>query len=141
MPHSIEILLVLAVLVSAWTDLRTGMIPNWITVSAAVLGFALRCGFEGLNGAVVSLEGAVLGLGLFIVFYLAGGMGAGDVKLFGAVGAMAGPQSLVLIFVFTALLGGIAAGAVALRRRTLQSSLRYGAAIAAGTLISLLVVH
>jgi len=70
------------------SDLKTGRIPNWITVPGAVLGLALQSYHDGFQGALSSLVGAALGVGIFMVLYLAGGMGAGDVKLFGAVGAL-----------------------------------------------------
>src|SRR5947207_13865512 len=116
MPRGIEIVLIMLVSAAAWTDLRTRKIPNWITATGALLGFALQVWYGGLHGAAASLEGAVLGLGIFIALFITGGMGAGDVKLFSAVGALAGPQALVLVFVFTGLLGGIAAGVVAISR-------------------------
>lgn len=95
-------------------------------------------------------------------------MGAGDVKLFSAVGAFAGPQALILVFIFTGLLGGIAALVLAASRRRLRQTLErtgallvnlgrrsgsaataasdslrlpYGAVIAGGTLVSLVVLH
>jgi len=138
MPRSIELVLVVLVLLAAFKDVRTRHIPNWLTVTAAVVGLALRTWYEGLPGAWTSIEGAALGLGAFILFFLAGGMGAGDVKLFGAVGALVGPQALVIVFVVTGLLGGISAVAVALWRRQYRTTLPYGAVIAGGTLICLL---
>src|SRR5262245_56402507 len=136
-----EIVLVCLVVTAALTDLRSRRIPNWLTVSGAALGLALHSWSAGVNGALASVEGAVIGLASFIVFFLLGGMGAGDVKLFAAVGALAGPGPLVLIFVFTGLLGGIVAGVIALRRGNLRASLPYGAVIAGGALISLLFVR
>ena len=159
----IEIGLIVLVCVAAWSDLRTRHIPNSITVSGAVVALLLHAFYGGIGGAMQSLTGAVLGLAIFFAFYAAGGMGAGDVKLFGAVGAFAGPQALVLIFVFTGLLGGIAAVALAVwhgrlghtlaRTRALlvdagqtrapaPDALRlpYGAVIAGGTLVSIFVL-
>ena len=98
-------------------------------------------------------------------------MGAGDVKLFGAIGAFAGPQALILVFVFTGLLGGITGVALALWRGRLRQTLSrtgellmglsrlhwqqvqaaatapgslrlpYGAVIAGGTLLALVVLR
>ena len=99
MPGSIEIALVAVVTAAAWSDFRTRRIPNWITVPGAALGFAMQAFYGGLHGALASLTGAGLGLGVFIALYIAGGMGAGDVKLFSAVGALTGPQALILVFV------------------------------------------
>src|SRR5262245_59073484 len=137
MTYSIEAVLVLVVILAAWTDIRTRRIPNPITVAGALLGFLLHVWHSGLQGALTSIEGALLGLGLFIVFYFAGGMGAGDVKLFAAVGALVGPQALVLVFVFTGLLGGITAAAIVIWRGQWRATLPYGAVIAGGTLLFL----
>jgi prepilin peptidase CpaA len=171
MPAALQIALVMLVSAAAWTDLRTRHIPNWITVSGAAAGFSLHIVYGGVSGAMQSLAGAGLGLAIFLGLYATGGMGAGDVKLFGAVGAFAGPQSLILIFVLTGLLGGIAGIGLALYRGRLQQTLErtrelfigmgrmrweqlraateapnalrlpYGAVIAGGTLLSLIVLR
>src|SRR5947209_3248000 len=170
MPMAIEITLVVLVSAAAWTDLRTRRIPNWITVSGAAAGLGLHIVYGGFSGALQSLAGAALGLAIFLGLYAAGGMGAGDVKLFGAVGAFAGPQALVPVFIFTGLLGGIAGVALALWRGRLRQTLSrageilmgvsrlrwqqvgaatgpdslrlpYGAVIAGGTLLSLVVLR
>ena len=135
MPRAIEIVLVTVVVIAAWSDWQTRRIPNWITVSGATLGLGLHAWYGGLQDLWTSLEGAVVGLAIFIVFFIAGGMGAGDVKLFGAVGALVGPEALVLVFVFTGLLGGIAAAGVGICRRDWRATLPYGAVICAGTLL------
>jgi prepilin peptidase CpaA len=123
MPGSIEGVLVGLVIAAGWSDLRTRRIPNWITVPGAALGFGLHAYYGGFHGLLTALAGAALGLGIFVIFYLTGGMGAGDVKLFGAVGALVGPQALVLVFVFTGLLGGIAAAGLAAFRGRLRATL------------------
>ena len=46
-------------------------------------------------------------MALLIVFYLMGMMGAGDVKLMGAVGSILGPAGVFKAFLFTAIVGGI----------------------------------
>lgn len=145
--------------VAACSDIRTRRIPNWITAPGAVAGLILQTYYGGLYGSFSALAGACLGLGIFGLLYLAGGMGAGDAKLFGAVGALVGPWGLILAFVFTGLLGGMAAGGLAFSRGCFWKSidraghlllgksgpadaqalhLPYGAIIAAGTLLSIL---
>src|SRR5262249_39684252 len=105
----IQSVVVLLVLAATWSDFRTRRIPNALTVAGAILGFGLHFWEVGFAGALMSLEGIAVGLGLFGAFFLTRGMGAGDVKLFAAIGALVGPQPLMLIFVFTGLLGAIAA--------------------------------
>jgi len=51
--------------------------------------------------------GLGLGFSLLIVFYVYGGMGAGDVKLLAAVGAVVGPLNVFVGFLFASLLGGL----------------------------------
>ncbi len=124
MPPGITVTLVALVGAAAWSDWRTGRIPNWIPLPAALLGIGLQSWHGGWAGAVQSLTGAGLGLAIFMAFYLLGGMGAGDVKLFGAVGSLVGPQSLVLVFVITGLLGGAAALLLAAARGKLRITLQ-----------------
>ena len=171
MPRVSEAALIALVVVAAWSDLRTRKIPNWITVSGAAVALGLHIFYGGASGAIRSLAGATLGLAIFIALYAAGGMGAGDVKLFSAVGAFLGPQALILAFIFTGLIGGVAGLALALWRGRLRETLErtrevlidagtlrwqqmreraaspkslrlpYGAVIAGGTLVSLFVLR
>ena len=163
---NVQVVLIALVLASAWCDVRTRRIPNWLTVSGALCGLALNVYEDGLPGALPSIAGLFSGLGIFMLLYLAGGMGAGDVKLFGAVGAMIGPGRLLIVFVLTGLLGGIAAVVLSLSRGRLGSAIQrtgemlfdlgrlrmpqaredamrlpYGAVIAGGTLLSLFVTR
>ena len=122
--------------VAAMTDIRSRRIPNWLTYSAMLLGVGHHTLANGVQGLLFSAGGLFLGLALLIVFYLAGGMGAGDVKLMGAVGALLGPKGVFIAFIFTALVGGIYAiilllvrfrvTGTAIRLSTMFSSLQYG---------------
>lgn len=62
---------------------------------------------KGVGGFLLSIEGVGVGIGLLIVLYLMGGMGAGDAKLMGAVGGLLGPKGVFIAFLFTAMIGGI----------------------------------
>ena len=93
--------------IAAVTDIRTKRIPNWLTYSAILLGVGFHTLTSGMRGFLFSVEGLLLGLAFLMFFYLAGGTGAGDVKLMGAVGALLGPNGAFTAFVFTALIGGL----------------------------------
>ena len=58
-----------------------------------------------------------MGIAILIVPYLMGGMGAGDAKLMGTVGAVVGAKGVFVSFLFTAIVGGIYALIVLLRNR------------------------
>ncbi len=123
LPAAIKITLATMVIAAAVTDLGWRRIPNWLTVPGALVALALHAYFGGLAAAAAALAGAALGFAIFLILYLAGGMGAGDVKLFAAVGAFVGPRALVLVFVLTGLLGGVAAVALALAHGRLRRTL------------------
>lgn len=91
------------------TDLYSRRIPNWLTGSAALLGLGLHTFMTHLEGFLFSLEGSAVGLGLFLLLYMLGWMGAGDVKLCAAVGAFLGPFQTLCAAVLIALAGGLLA--------------------------------
>ena len=49
----------------------------------------------------------IAGIAFFIIPYLMGGMGAGDAKLVGAIGAIIGPKGVLIASLFTAIAGGV----------------------------------
>jgi prepilin peptidase CpaA len=105
------------------TDVRERRIPNLVTGPAMVAGLLLHTicgGWRGLGDA--ALSGLIAG-GIFLMFYLAGGMGAGDVKLMAAVGCIAGLSPLPLVLIATALAGGVIALAVSIYHGRLHSTL------------------
>jgi prepilin peptidase CpaA len=102
-------------------DLARRQIANWIPAAALAGGFGWQIGQDGWMGAVHALAGAGLGFAVFLVFYLLGGMGGGDVKLMAGFGALLGAGRLIEAALWTAGVGGLLAlGAVAyhaVRRR------------------------
>ncbi len=54
-----------------------------------------------------STGGLFLGVAFLLPVYLIGGMGAGDVKLMGAVGSILGPQGVFIAFLYSAIAGGL----------------------------------
>jgi prepilin peptidase CpaA len=94
-------------IIAALTDIRSQRIPNTLTYSSVVFALAFHIQASGLHGLLFSLSGLALGLAFLILPYLMGGMGAGDVKLLGAVGAALGPKGVFAAALFTALVGGV----------------------------------
>lgn len=96
------------VLVAAIYDVRYRRIPNWLNVSGVLLGIALNTFlYQGLPGLVFSLKGLILAFGIYVVLYALHAMGAGDVKLMAAIGAIVGWENWFGIFIVTAVVGGI----------------------------------
>jgi prepilin peptidase CpaA len=130
-------------------DLARRQIANWIPLAALAAGFGWQIGQSGLLGLLYAGIGMVTGFAVFLIFYLLGGMGGGDVKLMAGFGALLGFHRLVEAALWTAGLGGlIAAGFLGVRalRRALgrtakqgqdQESIPYAPAIALGVWLSL----
>jgi prepilin peptidase CpaA len=93
-------------------DLRRRQISNWISVAALAGGLGWQAGEYGLTGLGYGLGGAVIGFGVFLVFYLLGGMGGGDVKLMAGFGALLGTGKVLEAALWTAGVGGFIAIAV-----------------------------
>jgi prepilin peptidase CpaA len=121
-----EITFAVAVIVAAValaTDLRHRRIPNWLTGGTVGIGLIANVYFGGLNGGLSSLAGAGLGLAILLPFYAMRTMGAGDVKLLAAFGALLGPQVLVSVAVYGSLVGGIQSLAILARHHRVGSTL------------------
>ena len=93
-------------------DLARRQIANWIPVTAFCAGLILKSVQGGWRGAGFSLLGAVAGAAVFLVFYLAGGMGGGDVKLMAGFGAVLGTRLLLEAALWAAACGGLMATVV-----------------------------
>ncbi|MDL2124903.1 MAG: A24 family peptidase [Deltaproteobacteria bacterium] len=97
-----------AVLIAASVnDLRFQKIPNLLTYPAMAMAVGCHVVMNGLNGLLFSTAGLALGIVILIIPYLMGGMGAGDAKLMGAVGAILGAREVFIAFLFTAIIGGV----------------------------------
>jgi prepilin peptidase CpaA len=96
------------------SDVRTARIPNLLTfgaAAAALVYFFASHGWPGLAGAG---EGWAVGVLLFSPFFALGGLGAGDVKLLGAIGAWLGPREALWVALYASMAGGVMALIVAL---------------------------
>lgn len=100
----------------AWTDIRSRRLPNVLTVSGLAAALLLRVPM-GLGALGEGALGAGLGFGLALVFFLMGGLGAGDVKFLAAVGAFLGPGRLWFALLVMALVGGVMAVGVIIRHK------------------------
>jgi prepilin peptidase CpaA len=104
-------------------DIRSRRIPNWLCLVGAGAGLLANLVLAGRVGLLRSAAGLGLGFLIYFVLYLLHGMGAGDVKLMAALGAIAGPGYWFWIFVFAAVLGAVCGVALALAKGRLRSTL------------------
>ncbi len=159
----VEILTALTVVTAALYDYKRRLIPNFITFPAIFTGLFIHWIHAGTSGFYFSLRGVTIGGGVFLILYIIGGIGGGDVKLLGSVGALVGGEKILIIIILTVLIGGIMAiGKLAFSSNRLnrlryfidlfqknqaaiyennidplKDTIPYGVAIAAGTLMAL----
>lgn len=122
--QAIWILCALVAATAGFTDWRSRRIPNWLTVSGALLGLALNAGLNGVRGVESSLLGMFLGLGVLLPFVVVRSLGAGDWKLIGAMGAFFGPQQLLVVLFATILVAGVMALGLILWKRRVGQTLK-----------------
>ena len=155
-----DTLLLLMVSIAAVNDLATRRIPNRLLL-AGLGGALLLRGLSAEPGVALlsALGGMLLGLAIFLPFYLVRGMAAGDVKMMGVVGFFTGPTEAFQIAIFTWCAGGVMALLLILLRGRLRQTfvnvghllsgtvlpqsagaMPYGVAIALGTIV-VLVTH
>ena len=104
----ITLLIPLAIII-AYYDVRYRRIPNPFVVATLVSGLAINAISGGFAGVWASFVGCALGFGLMFMLHLFGAMGAGDVKLFAAIGAVTGAQLVLPTFLVVILTGGLLA--------------------------------
>jgi prepilin peptidase CpaA len=109
---------------SAAVDMWTRRVPNWLTLGITALGMLLAAAHLTDRSIAAALGGFAVGLLLMLPGHLVGATGAGDVKLFAAVGTLLGPTGIAVAFVYTAIIGGALALLVALYRGRLQHTLQ-----------------
>lgn len=148
-------------------DIKHRRIPNKIVLAAFSCGLASNLLWHGWSGLLAGIEGCALAFGLMFLLHLFGALGAGDVKLFGAIGAIIGVGLVFKTFLIVVMLGGVLAVVSMIYTGTVRDTMRrvllifagllpgwkmpryqvtpdrhtipYGVAITLGTLLSLIV--
>lgn len=98
----------LAVLI-IYYDVRYRRIPNAFVLATLISGLTLNLALGGIYGAISSIGGCVLAFILMFILHVFGAMGAGDVKLFAAIGSVIGAHLVLPTFVTVVLTGGVLA--------------------------------
>jgi len=111
-----------ALSISAVTDITERKIYNVITFPLALAGLTYHAYVSGWAGVQLASLGLTAGLLLFLPLYLKGVMGAGDVKLLAAIGAIKGWQSCFDIGLYSILFGGILGVGILLINGRLRST-------------------
>jgi leader peptidase (prepilin peptidase)/N-methyltransferase len=135
----IAVLLLPALVAITAIDLEHQLIPNVITLPGILVGLTTNLA-TGRMSWVEPIVGIALGSGLFLVIILAsgGGMGGGDLKLGGMLGAFLGWKALVFaLFVAVTLGGALALALLASGLRKRKDAIPFGPFLAMGGAMAL----
>ncbi|HEX5351857.1 MAG TPA: prepilin peptidase [Trichococcus sp.] len=119
-----NVLLLVLILASGFWDLKERKIPNKVTFTGILIGILFNVFTGGFPGLLQSLIGLVAGLAIFFLPFAMGGMGAGDVKLMGAIGALMGWRFSLVTAMYSALVGGLMVLGYLLYKRKLRDTLK-----------------
>lgn len=111
-------------LVAAIFDVKSRRIPNLLTGPALLLALCLHLALDGWHGLFSALAAGFICGAVFFLFYMAGGMGAGDVKLIAAAGCFAGLPDTAYLLCYTAIVGGVMALGLAVMRGRLGETIK-----------------
>lgn len=115
------VILAILLVLAAATDTTARKVSNIITVTFAVFGFLINCCSRGIYGIADSAAGWLLPVLLLYILYAASMLGAGDIKLLAAVGAIMGARFVLVCSAFSFIAGGIIAlPLLVLRKNGLQ---------------------
>jgi leader peptidase (prepilin peptidase)/N-methyltransferase len=138
---AVRALFACALIVLFVTDLQHKILPNVITLPGIVVGFA--CSLFLPPGWRDSLIGILAGGG--VLFQIAEayyrvrgqeGLGMGDVKLLGMIGAFLGWKLVLLTLVTASFAGSLAGVALLASGRSMKYALPFGTFLAVGALFS-----
>ena len=104
-------------------DVRYRRIPNVLVLATLIAGISINTFFSGFQGTLSSVQGFALAFFPMLLMHIFGALGAGDVKLFGAVGAVIGVGLVPLAFVVVVMLGAVLAIYTMLRAGTVLTTL------------------
>jgi len=104
------------------SDLRTRRIPNVLTIGAALAGLLFNLLTGGWSAGAASVAGWLVGMAIFLAPFVLGGLGGGDVKLLGALGAWFGPTDAVWLALYAGVAGFVLAIMFSLARGYLRTA-------------------
>ena len=134
------LVLISALIVLAVIDLEHRLLPNVIVGPAALAGLILSILANPAGWWIYPLSAlAVAGALLVLALAIPGGMGMGDVKMGGMLGAFLGPYAALAVFL-GAVIGAVSGGVLMVVGKVQRRShLPFGLFMASGGMISLFV--
>jgi len=113
-------------IIVSFTDINEGIIPDRVTYPGIIMGLCLSPFTLGIKSAAL---GSVAFAGIFLVTAVIsrGGMGGGDIKLAGVIGAFLGLAGSITTLIISSLAGGVWALVLIFQRKAnRKTAIRFG---------------
>jgi leader peptidase (prepilin peptidase)/N-methyltransferase len=136
----------MALIVLIKIDLDHRILPDVITYPGMVVGFLFALSGHGL----ATWKSSLLGFAVGFVFFLSiamiyekwkkrEGLGGGDIKLLGMIGAVLGFKAIPIVVIFSSFLGaGVGVAQVVSKRTGWQTALPFGPFLALGAWVAMI---
>ena len=108
---------IVLLIIALKSDIRSRKIKNIVTLPFIIAGLLTNLIFSGYEGLRDSLLGIIIPIVLLFALYALRMLGAGDIKLFSALGAVFGLRDVVKIMAYSFVSGGIIAFVIILIRK------------------------
>lgn len=131
-----DYLLFVLVIIAFITDVKYHKLPNWLTAGGMAVGVVYHLVADGINGILFAFFGLLVGGGIFLILYVFKAIGAGDVKLFAAIGAFVGVKMVLYIMMYSIFFAGILAIIILLFTKTFMKKLTTAVFQLFGSLLS-----
>ncbi len=116
--------------IAAVHDIRDRRIPNLLTGPAIIIALLIHLSLGGWAAVGSSAIAGLIGGSIFALFFVAGGLGAGDVKLMTAVGCFVGTSMIAEVMMATVIIGALFGVFVAVSRgqlgKTVSNTILFG---------------
>lgn len=120
----IAALLVPLAVIITYYDVRYRRIPNAFVLATLTSGLIINTIYGGWKGTLASLGGCAIAFMLMFALHIFGAMGAGDVKLFAAIGSLTGTHLVLPTFLVVILTGGALALLLTLRAGVVRTTMQ-----------------
>lgn len=107
MTDIIHYLLFIFIIIAFIWDVKYQRIPNWLTLGGMLFGMVFHLINGAIQGFLFSVSGLLVGGIICLVLYGLKAVGAGDVKLFFAIGAFVGIEITLYILMYSIIFGGL----------------------------------
>ena len=111
--------------VLGWYDCYYRRLPNYLTLGGAAVFLIMRLALGGTQGIVNGLIGGLIGGAFLLLPFLMRGAGAGDVKMFFAVGCLTGYPPIFPVMILSTVFGLILGVAMIIKGRLDSSRLKH----------------